>query len=321
MVFLPRPESINDPLVKELVEIANYAITVEVYPPNAFVHVGANDGIKPIFGSLRDTVRHKHEIVRRPLRHEPFPFKESLKPRKYGSLQAHGRLGAIVLRLKQMASPGRWKKACQVPVRTTFDLPEQGIKFPPLEFIKVCELWWGHDFKNHDFYNLSGFQFRLQDNKQNLCHMQFWTAGHNVKAEYHDHHDNAFKELHTCLSQGTPSKPGKRIGGMWAPKPSTCDSIIPESSSSSCSSIPMESLGLEDDAFPPAPPGVKHCGLEPLEEHGRIWHEDATGNAVYRRNNTVSYPRHQWAAGDGGEDKCIDVWMALEFDAWLDFDM
>lgn len=132
-----------------------------------------------------------------------------------------------------------------------------------------------------------------------------------MNAEYHDHHDNAFKELHTCLSQGTPGDDETKLGGMWAPEPSTCDSIIPS----------VEPLSLGNEAFPSPPKCVKHCGLKPLEEHGRIWHEDATRNAVYRKNNTVSYPRHQWAAGDGGENKCIDVWMALEFDAWLDFDL
>jgi hypothetical protein len=80
-------------------------------------------------------------------------------------------------------------------------------------------------------------------------------------------------------------------------------------------------LSIDTKTHPPEPPDVKHCGLKPLEEHGRIWHEDATGNAVYRTNNTVSYPAHQWAAGDGGIGKCLDVWMALEFDAWLDFNL
>lgn len=52
-----------------------------------------------------------------------------------------------------------------------------------------------------------------------------------------------------------------------------------------------------------------------------MWHQDQTGNAVYRKNNTVSYPLHEWAAGKKWEAKSIDVWMALEFDAWLDFDL
>lgn len=82
----------------------------------------------------------------------------------------------------------------------------------------------------------------------------------------------------------------------------------------------IQSLSL-NGKHPGPPPDVIHCDLRPLEEHGRMWHQDQTGNAVYRKNNTVSYPLHEWAAGKKGEAKSIDVWMALEFDAWLDFDL
>ncbi|KAL3432912.1 hypothetical protein BDV09DRAFT_205706 [Aspergillus tetrazonus] len=309
MVYLPQPDSLKHHLKKELMVVANYLISVEVFPPKHKVHLKKQDGVKVIFGSLCEG----QNAIRRPLGGAPFPEKESLKPRGiYNTvLRADERLGAIFLRLKEQNTPGPWKKARDVPVKTIFDLSSQGIDFPELKFVKVEELWWGGDFRGYDFYNMSGFHFRLQDNKQNLCHMQFWAAGPNVNAEYHDHHDNAFKELHTCLSQGTPGDDETKLGGMWAPEPSTCDSIIPS----------VEPLSLGNEAFPSPPKCVKHRGLKPLEEHGRIWHEDATRNAVYRKNNTVSYPRHQWAAGDGGENKCIDVWMALEFDAWLDFDL
>ncbi|KAI9373408.1 hypothetical protein BJX61DRAFT_552247 [Aspergillus egyptiacus] len=309
MVYLPRPDSVQGHLKKEVIEIANYLIQVEVIPPESEVELSQPDGIKVIFGSLTED----GDRVRRPLGGKPFPEKETLKPRKgKTTLQADARLGAIFLRLHEIGSKNRgpWKTAPGVPVNTKFELYDKQLKFPDLQFVKVEDLWWGGAFKKKDFWNLTGFHFRLQDNQQNLCHMQFWTAGPKVWAEYHDHHDNAFKELHTCLSQGTIANDNKKLGGMWAPVPSTCDSIIPSA----------ESLSIGEEAFPPPPKDVKHCGLRPLEEHGRIWHEDATGSAVYRKNNTVSYPRHQWAAGDGN-GKYIDVWMALEFDAWLDFEL
>ncbi|KAL4907772.1 hypothetical protein BDW74DRAFT_189202 [Aspergillus multicolor] len=311
MVYLPRPEHVKKYLTKPLIDIANYSIRVEVFPPGDKLSLDREDGIKVIFGSVKEIINETQVLrVRRPLGGAPFPAKATLRHHGNSVLKADDRLGAIILHLVQRRAPGRWSKASAVPVTTTFDLSDQGIRFPDLAFVKVQDLWWGGNFKGYDFYNLTGFHFRLQDNKQNLCHMQFWTAGPNVHAEYHNHSDNAFKELHTCLSQGTPNNGDKKIGGMWSSRPSTCDSIIP-----------VAALSLDENAFPKPPKNPLYCGLKPLEEHGRIWHEDATRNAVYRKNNTVSYPRHEWAAGDGGNMGAIDVWMALEFDAWLDFDI
>lgn len=96
------------------------------------------------------------------------------------------------------------------------------------------------------------------------------------------------------------------MGGMWGPVPATCDSKENQRSSNT-------------QTHPSPPPNVKHCGLKPLEEHGRMWHADAKGQAVYRTNDTVSCLLRQWAAGDGGQQNVVDVWTALEFDDWLDF--
>lgn len=59
---------------------------------------------------------------------------------------------------------------------------------------------------------------------------------------------------------------------------------------------------------------LDHCALQPLEEHGRIWHTDLYEQPIYRKNKTVSYPGHTWIAGPG---PYVDVWMALEFDGKL----
>jgi hypothetical protein len=141
--------------------------------------VAKNDGIKVLYGAVEENPSDNGASkVRRPLGGAPFPAKESLKSDGTTKLRTHKRLGAIILRLQQLEKePGRWKHASDVPVETTFDLTDQGINFPPLNFIKVDKLWWGGEFQGYDFYNMTGFHFRLQDNKQNICHMQFWTAG------------------------------------------------------------------------------------------------------------------------------------------------
>ncbi|KAL2841168.1 hypothetical protein BJY01DRAFT_236502 [Aspergillus pseudoustus] len=274
MIYLPRPEHVKSRLTRSLIDVVNYSISVEVYPRDHNVPLEDKDGIKVISGSSKEAIDGGKDLRCRPLGGAPFPEKNTLERR--GVLTTDERLGAINLRLvHQKSTPHRWKRASDVPVITTFDLSHQGIQFPSLAFIKVQDLSWGGAFK--------GIM------NKNLCHIQFWTAGPNVHAEYHNHNDNAFKELHTCLTQGTPKNGDNNIGVMCASKPLTCDSIIP-----------VESLSIDENSFPPPPKKVVHCGLNPLKEHGRIWHEDATGNAV-------SYPRHEWAAGDGGKSKYINV--------------
>lgn len=180
LVYLPRPEDIktSDVLTKELVDVAGYSIRVEVHPPGRSVSVGQKDGIKVLFGSLHETHKDKKEQVRRrPLGGPPFPHKESLTAPTGTHLQTDKRKGAILLRLKGLGGHTQWPAAEKVPVKTKFDLTDQGIDFPKLKFRPVGELWWGEHFKGVDFYNMTGFHFRLQDNGQNICHMQFWTAG------------------------------------------------------------------------------------------------------------------------------------------------
>lgn len=188
MVYLPRPEELgtsSNHLTKDLVDVANYSISVEVHAPKKELILAKNDGLKVLYGGVKEQPSGREtKEVRRPLGGAPFPAKETLKSHGSGKFHTHPRLGAIVLRLQQQKKPEQWKHTSDVPVETTFDLTEQGIDFPQLKFIKVEDLWWGGEFKGYDFYNMTGFHFRLQDNKQNLCHMQFWTAGKQSRVFY-----------------------------------------------------------------------------------------------------------------------------------------
>ncbi|KAJ6107629.1 hypothetical protein N7523_008952 [Penicillium sp. IBT 18751x] len=294
MVYIPDPMNIcGEPASKELIKVANFQISVEVYPPNSKVSVGNEQGIKVLYGSLADT-----DDELKALGGEPFPKKESLI-KSGDSLSVNQNTGAIILRLVPLSSGDeKWTKAEDVPVQNTFVLSDVGLEAPKLEFIKVEKLWWGGDFKGDEFYNLTGFHFRFLESKQNIAHMQFWTAGPNVDCRLHDHSDKAFKELHTCLYQGSVENGNpEHFGGMWAPKQGDCYKSLDE----------VKQLQKEGK--------LEHCPLARLEEHGRIWHTDHYGQTIYRKNKTVSYPGHAWIAGLGPN---IDVWMALEFDARLE---
>lgn len=177
MVYLPRPESTSDVASKALIEVANFAISVEVYPPKQIIGAPKEHGIKPLYGSV--LIDNKGQRV--PLGGAPFPAKDYLSDPegKIKKMTADAEKGAVILRLVpvQSAKPGPWKKAVDVPVKNTFDVSEHGLAFPGLKFIQVEDLWWGGAFKGIDFYNMTGFHFRFLDDKQNIAHMQFWTAG------------------------------------------------------------------------------------------------------------------------------------------------
>ncbi|KAK4653902.1 hypothetical protein QC762_608090 [Podospora pseudocomata] len=328
MVYLPDPANISNRaaagLIKQdLIEVADIKISVEVHPSGREVKAEANEGIKVLYGSLADAKDQK--VKRTPLGTNRFPDKESLKPPRpeqqpskkepaspsVYTFTADQCSGAIILRLTPTDTTDTFKtyrKATDVDdkVQTLFDLGNFGLETPKLKFSKVEKLWWGEEFTNVEFYNLTGFHFRFLETKQHVAHMQFWIAvipGPKVDARLHDHTDQAFWELHTCLSQGTPQEQVSgtdKQGGMVAPRK--------EYYSKSFDDVKKLEEKLNEGAF-------DYCALMPLEEHGKIWHTLDDGRTIYRKNGTVSYPAHAWRAGVGNAGENVDVWMALEFDA------
>ncbi|KAK4663384.1 hypothetical protein QC763_0098000 [Podospora pseudopauciseta] len=325
MVYLPDPVNISNRapagLIKQdLIEVADIEISVEVHPSGREVKAEANEGIKVLYGSLADAKDQK--VKRTPFGTNRFPDKESLKPPRpeqqpskkepaspsVYTFTADQCSGAIILRLTPTDTTDTFKtyrKATDVDdkVQTLFDLGNFGLETPKLKFSKVEKLWWGEEFTNVEFYNLTGFHFRFLETKQHVAHMQFWIAGPKVDARLHDHTDQAFRELHTCLSQGTPQEQVSgtaKQGGMVAPRK--------EYYSKSFEDVKKLEEKLNEGAF-------DYCALMPLEEHGKIWHTLNDGRTIYRKNGTVSYPAHAWRAGVGNAGENVDVWMALEFDA------
>ncbi|RYP67683.1 hypothetical protein DL769_005697 [Monosporascus sp. CRB-8-3] len=272
LVYLARPTEVRGAQRLPLMEIANFALSVEIHPKGGKVDVEPGHGIKVLYGSVSDG-----QDVRSALGVAPFP---EIVPVTSNNtmLTANEENGAILLRLVPIAETATWKTAQKVPVRTTFDTSNIGVNFPELQFRKVEELWWGAGFKGVDFYNLSGFSFRFQDDKTHIAHIQFWTAGTNVDCGVHNHGGNMFEEVHVCLSLGT------RDGGMSR---------------------------LEGDEYDPnGKNSFEHVSIPPLYEHGGIWYRDSNGNPIRGKNNVVAYPWHKWQGGSGPD---VDVWMAIEF--------
>ncbi|KPM43201.1 hypothetical protein AK830_g3334 [Neonectria ditissima] len=285
MVYLAHPQDVKKPTRLALIDIANYALSVEVHPPNAQINVQPGHGIKVLYGSIRD-----NENVRRPLGGAPFPSVVTVTSSDT-TLTADGTKGAIVLRLDPIAEPGEWSRAEDVPVTTRMYTSKHGLQLPPLEFKKVDSLWWGVNFKDLDFYNLTGFHFRFLDDKTEIAHLQFWTAGTNVDCGLHNHSTDIFQEIHICLSNGTHN------GGM---------SQLTETANV------LRANGTTGNGDEQS---FQHLTVPRLHEHGGLWYRDSYGKAIRGKDGIVSYPYHKWQAGGGSN---VDVWLALEFNPDLD---
>jgi hypothetical protein len=171
MIYVARPASVRQTQRLPLIEVANFALSVEIHPQGSQVDLEPGHGIKVLYGSVSDG----HDF-RSALGVEPFP---QIVPVTSNSRMFHASedLGAILLRIDPIGEAGTWASAQDVPVKTTFNTGRHGIRFPDLQFKKVEDLWWGARFKGVEFYNLSGFAFRFEDDKTHIAHIQFWTAG------------------------------------------------------------------------------------------------------------------------------------------------
>jgi hypothetical protein len=171
--YIPHPANLTrgtDPV--RLLQVGNYDISVVAYPPGVSIKSTKGEGLKVLYGSLSSR-RALSMIYQRPLGTVLFPEVESLG--LPGDCITDKEEGAIILRLSPVDDGGPWPCADKVPVTATFK-PGYGLQLPDLQFVKVEDLWWGGAFKNEDFYNLSGFHFRIMDGTQ-IAHMQFWIAG------------------------------------------------------------------------------------------------------------------------------------------------
>ncbi|RPA77143.1 hypothetical protein BJ508DRAFT_213096 [Ascobolus immersus RN42] len=287
MIYLADPADVKVHSAFPLIEVANYAISVEVYPPKSEIPLGTNEGIKVLYGVLHDANK-----IRQPLGTKPYPYSATILAEDSSTFVAGDTKGAIILRFKPTGGKDTtWPTAAEVPVKSLFSTGKTGLSLDPaLKFTKVEELWWGSGFKDVDFFNMSGFHFRFLKDKTPIAHMQFWTAGKNVNCGVHNHSDRIFQEIHISLSQGTKTGGMSRLHKHYKNTP-------------------------EAELNHLLPKAFDHLVLEHLHEHGGMWNRDGNGKAVRGPNNVVSYPWHKWQAGDGD---CVDVWVALEFNPDLE---
>ncbi|KAI1131582.1 hypothetical protein F5Y10DRAFT_261964 [Nemania abortiva] len=289
--------NVTGPSIANLIEVAGYAISVEVYPPAHEIPVGSGDGLKVLYGSIVLLNSNGKVADRR----QPFSVPEFSAATTTISSErgvSDQKLGAVLLRLRPVEGTSdkyiatKFRSAEDVPVNTVLSLPAPYYKLAPLKFNKVDSLWWDVPFKGVDFFNLSGFHFQFitgsgRTAHSPLAHIQFWTGGKDVNCGVHNHAGDIFCQVHVSLSAGTGN------GGMARLKPEYAK----------CPQDKYNDLG---------PEAFDHLPLKELEEHGGIWERGSDGKPV-RANpaGVVKYPWHKWQAGNEADD--VDVWMAIEF--------
>ncbi|KAI1098295.1 hypothetical protein F4804DRAFT_325172 [Jackrogersella minutella] len=305
MVYLLDPSikknEVTTPSVARLLEIADYAISIEVWPPGHEFNIAEGTGFKLLFGSV-SLLEDDGSVaeIRQPFSIPEFTAATTTTTLKTGITD--DKLGAVLLRFEPLGGASKRRSegfptAGDVPVNTTLPLLPPLSKLPDLEFQKVENLWWGAPFEGVDFYNLSGFhlQFLSPDSSPAspgsdapLAHLQFWTAARDVNCGVHNHAQDIFCEVHVALSPGTGN------GGMARLKEEYAEEYPPS-----------EYNGLGREAFDWLPLGR-------LDEHGGIWDRDSNGKPVRNdHSGTVKYPWHKWQGGNEADD--VDVWMAIEF--------
>ncbi|KAL4944490.1 hypothetical protein BDV06DRAFT_233183 [Aspergillus oleicola] len=312
LVSIPEPTKISSPSTLPLITVADYAITVEVHPPNSTVEVTRGNSLKALYSSLLDSDKNTW----RPLGTDPFPSKQSVAVgntpdsadddedvvtehdwamlgNTTTTVTTDATKGAIFLRLHRVTNDGLWSSVDKVPVDVTFQ-PHAGLTLPDLRFQKAEDLWWGGAaFKGLEYYNLRGFDLRFTGDKGPIAHLQFWAAGKNVNTHFQKHTDTIVRELGICFSSGT------KDGGIWVPNPEDANRLATE----------LDMLQAKHgEKFVQVPLGE-------LEENGTVWQVNEQGEAVRGWQDVVVYPWHAWRAG-GGEN--LDVWMTVGFDADLD---
>ncbi|KAL6714564.1 hypothetical protein ACLMJK_007989 [Lecanora helva] len=306
-----RTKKFRSPAAIDLIEVANYKISLEILPFDKEIEIEESEGFKVLYGRVEadGSTRSPYSVN---------PFTRSSTKVSKSTIKA-GPIGAIIFRFtpiehksriteineddfvsvgninlddggdhRHVPPPNTWIAAKDVPVKVLVETV--GASLPNFKFVKVEDLYWGGAFKGVDFYNLSGFHFRFLDSKQHIAHLQFWTAGTNVNCGVHNHADDIFQEIHVALSPGTTTGGMARLKASHTPQKGEELNKLPESD-------------------------FDHLVLSRLDEHGGMWERDSYGKSVRRVDSSVVYPWHKWQAGNGSS---IDVWAAIEYNPDLD---
>ncbi|RPD55164.1 hypothetical protein L227DRAFT_533730 [Lentinus tigrinus ALCF2SS1-6] len=283
---VPRPTNTHLADEVSFLDVAGRKMSLAVVPPHSKYALDAGAGVKIIAGRLTwKDQEGKH--VERTMAADPFSQVSVLVNSRDVHTGAEGALFVIFHKSDTSGTPP-YSDMKQLVAHNIFPsyFPQEvrQLDFP---WVKVEDRPWANGrFKGVEFYNLVGFHVRYNDDTdEHVCHIQGWTAGVGVSAGFHNHTDQSFCELHTCLVNGTGQ------GGMaWATVP--------------------------DDQFDPAHPDkekYRKLVVPEMAEHGPLWRTDKDGLALLRKNDTIDYPWHAWLAGDGDPaDQRFDVWFVFE---------
>lgn len=173
LVYLPNPDTAPQTCSLDLIEVANYALSVVVLPPKTTFAGLPGIGYKVLFGAVMDGEKERRAM-------DVPPFTEQSVVMDNDELRTLDDIGSVLLLFSPLkcdssSTPGKWPTAEDVPVKVTFK-PTRGLPVPPLHFKKVDKCWWGAGFPDINFHNMTGFTFRFHD-QTFLAHLQFWTAG------------------------------------------------------------------------------------------------------------------------------------------------
>ncbi|KAJ3876870.1 hypothetical protein F5051DRAFT_453502 [Lentinula edodes] len=287
---VPRPQ--NTKLADEVafLDVASRKLSLVVVPPLTQYKIQGGAGLKVLAGRVVWTDLNNTQQERTPATNT-FAVVSTVVDAKDGCIHTRNE-GAVFLLMTRSDTSGQppYSHMDQLKARniipTHFSSTLRYLEFP---WVKVEDRPWANGrFKDLEFYNLTGFHVRYDDDSdEQLCHMQLWTAGVGVSAGFHNHLGEPFCEIHACIVNGT----GK--GGMhWATVP--------------------------DGDFDPSKPeaGKTDSVIVPdMYEHGPLWRTRRDGLPSLRDNGTVDYPWHAWIAGgrSGSSPQSFDVWVAFEF--------
>ncbi|KAJ1304797.1 hypothetical protein OPQ81_005933 [Rhizoctonia solani] len=299
-------------------DIAGKKLSIVVLPPHKQYKLGGGfkyqnkdyekDGVKVINGKLIWTREggglHERGIAVAP--HEA----ASLLPDAKDNIVRAGDKGAIFVRLAsstETAMPG-------VPITDMADvatvncLPfaiDQTARDLVFPWVRCNDRAWAKGRNppfTDEFYNLVGYSVVYDDDShKNFCHIQAWTLASYESAEFHNHSDATFCEIHACIVNGTGQ------GGMWWAKNDEGESHL--------GGKPWETDPGNLEQY------ADRVYVKDMEEHGPLWRMNPDNNRYpkFRDNGTVEYPYHAWLAGPWPRPEVTqtpttyDCWLAFEF--------
>ncbi|KAK8066201.1 hypothetical protein PG997_012948 [Apiospora hydei] len=307
----PRPSATKNriavPSIAQLIEIADYAISIEVSPagdaPCPSARATASRCSSDRCCSLK--AHGGDGTTRQPFRSPGSPPRPRRRPRTPSAPSRTRSWAPCCCASGPSRRPGRPSSR---PPACAASLGRQGPRAhdadpaasapgpaPGPRVQQGRHPWWGAPFQGLDFYNLSGFHFRFLPTTTAAAARPGRPRRTRYPAAAGAHpvlDGGARRQLRRTTTRRTPSarstcaSPGSGNGGMARLKQEYADK-----------NDPSEYNKLPKEAFDWLP-------MKQLEEHGGLWERDSDGRPkrTSKKVDTIQYPWHKWEAGqpEGG---------------------